>query len=172
MDIEATLDHRRERDHFFAEHYASPLPEVDQAMFRGLAYFAPDPNWDLPVAFTPSAPVKIPITSTVGTESAYEMVGTAEVVIAGATYQLTVLDDGDGNAFIPFADDTSGDETYVGGRYVDLTISDDGRAAIDFNQARNPWCVYDEEFVCPLPPPENRIATRITAGEMTYTPPA
>jgi uncharacterized protein (DUF1684 family) len=41
-------------------------------------------------------------------------------------------------------------------------------ASIDFDLAANPYCVYDEEFVCPLPPAANRIAVPIAAGEKMY----
>jgi uncharacterized protein (DUF1684 family) len=52
------------------------------------------------------------------------------------------------------------------GRYLELEIAPDARAvALDFNRATNPYCAYSEHYNCPIPPPGNRIAMRIEAGE-------
>ena len=51
--------------------------------------------------------------------------------------------------FLPFADATSGDETYGAGRYLLDTVkgadlgTQDGRLVLDFNLAYNPSCAYD-----------------------------
>jgi uncharacterized protein (DUF1684 family) len=79
-----------------------------------------------------------------------------------------VLDDGDGGAFLAFGDATNGRTTYGGGRYVAVEIGAGGIATVDFNQAANPYCAYDEEYSCPLPPPGNTITTPVEAGERMY----
>ena len=72
---------------------------------------------------------------------------------------------------MPFADATSGDETYGAGRYVLDTIKgadlgvDGDRLVLDFNFAYNPSCSYDPRWVCPLAPPANRLAVAVRAGE-------
>jgi uncharacterized protein (DUF1684 family) len=159
---------RAARDVFLAEHYASPLPEEDQASFEGLDYFAPDEAWRLPAEYEPAPPKRIEIPSSTGTSHLYVRIGLATVHIDGIAHSLAVFDDGDGNVFIPFADDTNGAGTYGGGRYVPLTVDAEGTAWIDFNDAHNPYCAYDDEFVCPLPPASNRITVRIPAGEKDY----
>ena len=159
MSIDALLAERAERDRFFAAHYASPIPEEHLAGFTGIAYFPPDPVWTITGSYEAADPHKVPIPSTSGTESPYTMLGVVVLDVDGRTYRLAVLDDGDGGAFIPFRDGTSGATTYGGG-------------AIDFNRAVNPYCVYDEEFVCPLPPTNNWITAPIEAGEKMYEPPA
>jgi uncharacterized protein len=72
--------------------------------------------------------------------------------------------------FIPFADATTGFETYSGGRYIDLNISDikENLVVIDFNKAYNPYCAYNHSYSCPLPPKENHIAVAIKAGEKEF----
>ena len=90
--------------------------------------------------------------------------------IGASEYRLVVLDDGDGGSFIPFRDATAGVETYGGGRYVGIEVAADGTAVVDFNRAGNPWCVYDDEFTCPLPPPSNVIVEPVTAGEKMWRP--
>ena len=172
MDGEALRQHRRDRDEFFRSHYASPLSEEDQDHFCGLAYFPPDPDMVFTGRFTPTQGAVAEITSSAGTTSTYHQMGVLDVEILGTDYSLVVLDDGDGNPFIAFGDPTNGDTTYGGGRYVGVAIHDNGSASIDFDLASNPYCVYDEEFVCPLPPIENRISVPVEAGEMLYAGPA
>jgi hypothetical protein len=60
---------------------------------------------------------------------------------------------------------TSGNETYGAGRYLDLEAESDGTYVIDFNLAYHPYCVYADDFSCPLTPAENRLPIRIEAGE-------
>ncbi len=160
--------HRTERDLFFKEHYATPIPDEDLETFTGLAYFPPNEGAAYVGTYEPSDGSKIQITSTAGTESGYHKRGVLHVVIGETQYSLTVLDDGDGGLFIPFGDLTNGSETYGGGRYVSVVLGDGDTADIDFDLAENPYCVYDDEFVCPLPPPENRITIPITAGEKMW----
>jgi uncharacterized protein (DUF1684 family) len=159
---------RAERDAFFRDHYASPLPDEHADTFAGLDYFPPDEAWVLPARFEPISETKVDVPSSLGGAHAYTQLGWATVDVGESRYALAVLDDGDGDAFIPFADATNGHETYPGGRYVALTVHGDGTSQVDFNEARNPYCAYDVEFVCPLPPASNRIIEPIRAGEMTY----
>ena len=76
-----------------------------------------------------------------------------------------------GGVFVPFRDDTCGQETYGGGRYVLDTVkgadlgTDGDRLILDFNFAYNPSCAYDAGWVCPLAPPANFLPLAVTAGE-------
>jgi uncharacterized protein (DUF1684 family) len=67
--------------------------------------------------------------------------------------------------FVPFSDLTSGTETYPAGRYLDLERTATGLYLVDFNRAYHPYCYYDPSYDCPFPPPENRLAVPIRAGE-------
>jgi uncharacterized protein len=68
--------------------------------------------------------------------------------------------------FVPFADLTTGEETYFAGRYLDLHPTPTGLYVIDFNEAYNPYCAYNEKYDCPFPPPSNRLDIPVRAGEM------
>ena len=74
------------------------------------------------------------------------------------TQQITSL-------FVPFADLTTGTETYGAGRYLDLKPTATGFYVIDFNRAYNPTCAYNPTWECPYPPASNRLKVAIRAGE-------
>ena len=73
--------------------------------------------------------------------------------------------------FLPFTDDTNGEETYGGGRYIDLKIEDikESAVTIDFNTAYSPYCAYGDGWNCPIPPIENYLSTKVMAGEKAFT---
>lgn len=73
-----------------------------------------------------------------------------------------------GALFIPFTDSTSGDETYGGGRYLVLDIPEGNVLILDFNMAYNPYCVYNPDHSCPIPPKENALKVAVEAGELMY----
>ncbi len=73
--------------------------------------------------------------------------------------------------FLPFTDQTNSKETYGGGRYIDYTAADikEGKLNIDFNKAYNPYCAYSTGYRCPVPPQENDLDLKITAGEKMFS---
>jgi hypothetical protein len=70
--------------------------------------------------------------------------------------------------FVPFRDATSGKETYGGGRYLEVQADRFGRVVLDFNEAYNPYCAYNDAWACPLPPPENWLTVAVRAGERAF----
>jgi uncharacterized protein (DUF1684 family) len=70
--------------------------------------------------------------------------------------------------FLPLMDGTSGSATYSGGRYLDLIELSDGGTLVDFNYAYNQYCACNPHWSCPIPPPENRLAVPIEAGEKAF----
>ena len=67
--------------------------------------------------------------------------------------------------FLPFTDLTTGNETYGGGRYIDLRIPTKGNEIIiNFNKAYNPFCAYSKNYSCPKVPAENDLNVKILAG--------
>jgi uncharacterized protein (DUF1684 family) len=75
--------------------------------------------------------------------------------------------------FIPFRDVTSGKQTYGAGRYLDLLpdehLTREGKWILDLNRAYNPWCAYNENYICPFVPPENWLKVEVTAGEKAFS---
>jgi uncharacterized protein (DUF1684 family) len=71
----------------------------------------------------------------------------------------------DERLFVLFSDLTSAGETYGAGRFLYAPPPEGCRVLLDFNKAFNPPCAFTPYAVCPLPPPENRLAMRVEAGE-------
>lgn len=70
--------------------------------------------------------------------------------------------------FLPFKDLTNGKETYGGGRFIDLKIPSEDSIVIDFNKAYNPYCAYNHKYSCPIPPKENHLNLKVSAGVMLF----
>ena len=66
---------------------------------------------------------------------------------------------------MPFYDRTNGDETYGGGRFMDVPLNNKEEAIIDFNLAYNPYCAYTKNYICPALPLSNQLDIKIFAGE-------
>ncbi len=86
----------------------------------------------------------------------------------GKTFRIDAIDEGE-RLFLIIADETSGVETYGGGRFMYVDKPDStGKITLDFNKAYNPPCVFTKYATCPLPPEQNYLKLRITAGEKNY----
>ena len=169
--LERLDEFRARRDGYFAQNPGSPLLPDEKATFSGLEYYDPDPSLyfvgDLKVYIEPE---ELQMVTTSGKIRPAVKTGFVAFSIDGRSYRLQVyrLTDGSGGLFLPFADLTTGTETYGAGRYVDLVASSEaGPYELDFNRAYNPSCAYGaaERFVCPVTPSENKLDIRIAAGE-------
>jgi uncharacterized protein (DUF1684 family) len=171
--VERTREARTIKDEEFTR-TNDPVPASRKAELLPLAYFDIDPSYRVPAVLKPSpeSPTLMMPTST-GSQELMRRVGQLEFTLHGKPLKLTAfLSASAPNAdrlFVPFSDLTSGTETYPAGRYLDLDRSPTGVYEIDFNQAYNPFCYYNITYVCPLPPPENRLDVRIEAGEKIRT---
>jgi uncharacterized protein (DUF1684 family) len=165
MDV-ATL--RREKDRFFGQSHESPLRADQRRSFTGLRYFPDDPAYRFEVALEPDPqrPVE-PVETSDGSTKELVRAGRLRFRVGDADAGLVAYEQ-DGDLFVPFRDRTSGDETYGAGRYVEAEALGGGRYLLDFNRAYNPYCAYNENWSCPLPPRENWLSVAIRAGELTY----
>jgi hypothetical protein len=160
---------RAARDNLFGRHPQTALTADQQARFAGLRYFPYDPA----LAFEAQVVCDEEPATASGPGLRFHRIGFVEVPVGRLA--LYWIDDYAGGLFLPFRDATSGDTTYGGGRYLldtaksaDLGSTSDGKLVLDFNFAYHPSCHYNPAWVCPLAPPENRLAVRIEAGEMAY----
>ncbi len=139
--------------------------------FHGLGYFPMADGWVMDARFEPYEPhKKIPIVNILGMRENMDAPGALVFTHGGKEYRLDALleDPADTELFIMFADATSGEETYGAGRFMYVPLPRDGVVRLNFNRAYNPPCAFNAFATCPLPPPQNRLAVRVTAGELTY----
>ena len=166
---------RRRKDEFFADAHRSPLPPAEQEAFEGLNYYPVDLEfqYELPLDEYDEKSVVTVGTSTEG-EREYLAWGEFTFEVNGEQVTLVAYkaDPDDDRLWVPFRDETSGEETYGAGRYLDLEVdghrTDEGTWILDFNQAYNPTCAYADQYECPLPPTENWLTVPIEAGEKDY----
>ncbi len=147
----------------------------DSSTFEGLKYFEPDLNYRISANLIPIENKKIlSLPTSDGKEKTYQEYAYAEFDLNGVSNRLLILEfiqSGAyrGTLFLPFADETSAEETYGAGRYLDLKKTPGATTIVlDFNKAYNPYCAYSDNFSCPFPPKENILKVAIRAGEKNY----
>jgi uncharacterized protein len=149
---------------------AEPVPADKRDVLLPLPYYPPDRRFAVPAALqlADERPVVEMPTST-GTIRSMQLVGTLEFTLQGQPMSLGAFVPAGTkrieSLFVPFADLTTGKETYSAGRYLDVDPTATGLYTIDFNHAYNPSCAYNEAYECPYPPPSNRLKVEIRAGE-------
>lgn len=171
--VQSVNRNRKEKDEAFKSSHHSPIPHEDQHNFAGLNYYPPDPKYFFTLQINEyKEKDKKLLTTNTGETKDYIVFGNVEFKIDGETYQLQVYtteDDPDYYSML-FMDQTSGKETYGAGRYTEL-IPDANKKKyfiLDFNMAYSPFCAYNDNYSCPIPPKENRLNVRILAGEKNY----
>jgi uncharacterized protein len=137
--------------------------------FRGTPTYAPDPRWRTTgryVAFDEPRPTTVGAVVD-GLQHVYDAPGRIDFELDGRSLRLTAFGGGtSGSLFVLFSDATAGVTTYAASRDLHVGAPDaDGNVILDFNRAVNLPCAYTEFATCPLPPPENRLAIAIEAGE-------
>jgi uncharacterized protein (DUF1684 family) len=157
-----------EKDGFFRSSPHSPLTAEQQQAFAGLRYFDPNPALDLTVSLErfPDGEA-IEMQTSTGDVQRYTRFGRFRFTVDGQAAALTIYR-GEQGFFLPFADSLAGQETYGAGRYLEPEELPDGRFAVDFNLAYNPYCAYNAQWSCPLTPAENRLKIPIRAGERVF----
>jgi hypothetical protein len=182
-------ERRREKDAFLADHPQSPVPPGAREGFDGLDYYPPDPDYRVEATVTVhDDPEPVELEASAGPPVRYLRVvslsmdlpsaggegeGESESESEDAAVTLAGLrQEGDGAdepVFVPFADATTGETTYAGGRYLELhperPLEDGETVPVDFNLAYTPFCAFSETFACPLPPESNRLSVAVEAGE-------
>jgi uncharacterized protein (DUF1684 family) len=171
---QAWLRWRAVRDELFRSHPQSPLPVQRRAQFDAVDYFPYDPGLRFAVEVEPVEPEPLRIAGRSGSRIRFTRFGVVDFELG--RLELYWLEGYGGGVFLPFADATSGTETYGAGRYLLDSVkgadlgTDDGRLVLDLNFAYNPSCSYDDRWACPLAPPANRLAVEVRAGERLTAP--
>lgn len=138
--------------------------------FKGVERFPIDESWKINAKFEAYNPVKeIDVPNVLGQISKEKCPGAVVFERDGKTNRIDAVDEGEDKLFLIIADQTSGEETYGGGRFMYVNKPDStGTILLDFNKAYNPPCVFTKYATCPLPPLQNYLKLKIEAGEKVY----
>ena len=139
--------------------------------FQGVENFEVQYDWLVDGKFIPAEQGEIiEVGNVLGQLLEMPVFGYLEFDAAGKTHRLAAIGDAKSTTlWFIFADRTSGKETYGAGRFLYSDgMPENGRLLVDFNKAYNPPCAFNEYSTCPLPPLENRLDLRVTAGERNY----
>jgi uncharacterized protein len=166
------------RARMFREHPQSPVPIAERGDYGGPHLFDYDPTWRLEGSVEAAEGRRLELPSSDGAVMVFRRFGFVHLVHGGSELGLEIywLESYGGGLFVPFADATSGHETYGAGRYLLDTVKgaylgeQDGQLVMDFNFAYQPSCSYDPRWTCPLTPPANRLRLPVRAGERVAAP--
>jgi len=158
--------------HESGDRYAIRLRDPNSALrrdFHGLTWFPINDSYRVVARFVAyDQPKQVPIQNLAGDSLALPVSGYVIFSLHGQELRLDAQPDTDGGLTFVIRDLTSGKETYAAARFLDTDAPKDGTVILDFNEAYNPPCAYNPYTTCPLPPPGNRLRTRIEAGEKAY----
>ena len=171
-------EYQKNLNALFKDASKSPLKPNDLKRFKTLEFFALDSNFVVRAKLN-QTPDSIFFDMRTNTDrfSKERVYGILEFKIDAQKFNLKIyqnidaLESNNKALFLPFLDDTNGNSSYGGGRYIDLSIPTSDSLWIDFNRAFNPYCAYNEKYSCPIVPRENYIPLPIEAGMKRYVKP-
>ncbi len=146
----------------------SPIAQIPG--FSGLKYYPVDKKYLIEATFTKESDSEESVLfMTDSSNVEISKAGKIHFELDGQNISLSIFDEGE-VYMLPFRDLSNKSETYGGGRYLNIPKEalKEGKIEIDFNQAYNFYCAYQENFICPVPPKENNIPIAIQAGEKRY----
>lgn len=163
-------NHRKQKDQFFKLHYQSPIPESLKSKFQGLDYFPISDDYYFELKLNKfDNPDLVEMQTSTNDIQQYRKIGFLTFPLNNENINIYVYQNvaNPSYYFVPFRDNTSGNETYGAGRYIDVEKRGD-LFVLDFNLAYNPYCAYSDNYSCPLPPYENWLKVSIEAGEKDF----
>jgi uncharacterized protein (DUF1684 family) len=173
FDAVAVTQFQKELNSEYAEAKTSPLTAEDLATFKSLDFYPANDTFFVTAKFIRTKKEKpFEMQTSTDRKPLYVKYGEAHFQIEGKEFKLNIyrnieLSKKEGYKdylFLPFSDLTSGKESYIGGKYIDLKMPKADTIVIDFNTSYNPYCAYNPKYSCPKVPLENDLAIEIKAG--------
>ena len=169
--------YQKQQNAKFKEALKSPLTEKDRKDFRGLDFFKFDSTYVVTARFK-STPNQLPFEMPTTTERKpmYVKYGELAFFLNGKDCKLNIYQNielvkrkgYENHLFLPFIDETNGESTYGGGRYLDTNKPEGNTMVLNFNEAYNPYCAYNPRYSCPVVPLENSLDVKVEAGVKAY----
>jgi len=173
FDITVVEKFQKDLNSEYVDAKTSPLTAEDLAKFKSLDFYPINEKAFVVAQFTRTKdekPFKMK-TSTARTpiyikygEINFKMEGKELKLNVYRNIELSKKEEFKDYLFLPFSDLTSGNESYIGGRYIDLKIPAGNTIVVDFNLSYNPYCAYNHKYSCPKVPLENDLPIEIKAG--------
>lgn len=157
----------------YADAKTSPLMAEDLAHFNSLDFYPINPKAFVVAKFIRTKNEKpFEMKTSTDRRPVYIKYGEAHFEFEGKQLKLNIYrnielskkEEYKDYLFLPFSDLTTGKESYIGGKYIDLRIPKGDTIVIDFNMSYNPYCAYNFKYSCPKVPLENDLAVAIKAG--------
>jgi uncharacterized protein len=173
FDVAAVEKFQKDLNIEFADAKKSPLDAEDLKKFKTLDFYPINEKFFVTAKFVITENEKpFEMKTSTDRRPMYIKYGEVLFTIDGKSFQLNVYKNIELSKkeeyidylFLPFSDLTSGSESYIGGKYIDLKISKSDTIAIDFNTSYNPYCTYSHRYSCPIVPLENDLDIEIKAG--------
>lgn len=174
---ETSQEYQQNLNKEYADKKESPLTDEDFRTFKSLDFYEINPKFIVEAKFIKSENEKIFEMKTSTTRlPKYLKYGQLNFKIDNLDYKLNIYQNIDlikkegyeDYLFLPFSDLTCGNESYIGGRYIDLQIPKSDKITIDFNKSYNPYCAYNHKYSCPIVPLENDLKIEILAGVKNF----
>lgn len=168
-----SLEYQQNLNIEFADSLKSPLTEEDRNHFKTLDFFPIDEKYTVEAIFIRTKREKtFQMKTSTKRTPLYKKFGELHFTLEGKELKLNVYQNMELSKrkgfedylFLPFSDLTNGEESYIGGRYLDMKIPNTPKVIIDFNKAYNPYCAYNYKYSCPIVPLENDLDIAINAG--------
>ncbi len=173
FDSVAVEKFQKELNSEYADAKTSPLTAEDLAVFKTLEFYPINEKFFVTAKFVRTESEKpFEMKTSTDRKPLYVKYGEAHFVIDGLDYKLNLYrnielskkEEYKDYLFLPFSDLTSGKESYIGGKYIDMKIPKGETIVIDFNTSYNPYCAYNHKYSCPKVPLENDLNIEIKAG--------
>ncbi|MFV8373219.1 DUF1684 domain-containing protein [Flavobacterium sp. LB2P74] len=173
FDVSAVAKFQKELNTEYADAKTSPLTVEDLAEFKTLDFYPIDGKFFVSAKFVRTKKEKpFEMKTSTDRKPLYVKYGELSFTINGRNFKLNAYKNIELSKkkeykdylFLPFSDLTSGKESYIGGKYIDLRIPKGNTILIDFNTAYNPFCAYNPKYSCPKVPLENDLNIEIKAG--------
>ncbi|MDD5149959.1 MAG: DUF1684 domain-containing protein [Flavobacterium sp.] len=173
FDIASVEKFQKDLNIEFADAKTSPLDAEDLKEFKALDFYPITEKFYVIAKFVRTEnEMPFEMKTSTDRKPMYVKYGIVQFSIDGKSFQLNVYknielskkEEYKDYLFLPFSDLTSGNESYIGGKYIDLKIPKEDTIAIDFNTSYNPYCAYSHRYSCPIVPLENDLNIEINAG--------
>jgi uncharacterized protein (DUF1684 family) len=177
FDSNAVREFQKKINEEYANPKESPLMAEDLAKFKSLDFFSINEKAFVVAQFVRTKKEKpFKMKTSTSRTPVYIKYSELTFTLEGKVLKLNVYRDVElskkpgfkDHLFLPFSDATSGKESYIGGRYIDLKIPKGKMIVVDFNLAYNPYCAYNYKYSCPIVPLENDLDVSVKAGVKSF----